>query len=1018
MAGSEMEPELVKKIAFYEKNFVMATFCFEKSGDTMWEKLAKACGLRASVDQIRGTHPESYFSYLSEAAGLFESIGKLDSAASCYCDLGEYERAGKIYMHKCGKLDAAAECFTLAGCYSEAAEAYAKGDQFSDCLSVCKSEKLFDKELEEHLSFKSKELEEVEREFLENCALYYHELLLLKEEPGHFLDDAELARSSGALLKEADLLEKTGKFKEAALLLLWYVYISSLWGDGNISWPLKQFAQKEELCNKVKLLAKSSSGVMYNFVCSELTILSDQHNSLPELKQDLCISRNYRSLRGEILLVRKILDTHLQMNSSSYDWEDKLPVDIYQFCEDEMFQNRVSVRTLVIYWNMWKNHILDLLRRNTVYFSLNKDADWIRNTCNKGLQREEKRIHFDGRELVSAMRSYWQSELLSVGIKVLETLEALRKSKSNGSAFHQGTSLLHIFEVSKFLLDFQWHNLTNPYKKRLQYFLGISLNYIDIVIPLDWRKSVDEELVSLRETDLSVNLLEEIILQTVDIKALERVIIICLCSRVSVAVYKNLSNKLKDKDRWKSFVEKFRDRGLKDVSVARALQLALDNSFGATSSFLSLHSFGYLLDRLLLMQSFSSRKSYTTRSCFVGSFTHIRSASTLSVRQSSLDLSVMIERIEDILSGSQFGVGMMYRSKIDASYYPLLVLKMVMILSLICLKLPKYSHWLLRHLSGYGNYAYFLPKKFVSGLLRKRKNEELNLDPEVVAEAFSSIDDPLLIISSEDCSPKINAPCAIFVDLRKSKEEIMSLLFPRKNILNASTSSSTVNAGAIPEGSSSETLPDTVMNMELRMNWKVIEEISEAINEKGVAPNKLPAATRIMNELDISRATFLLAVAAQCSITSYTFQNFEKFVFHVNEGLKMLSIAFDTRVPERLYSRALNSSTVKDLRFVENNHAIFIKEAQVVEEDNYSIVWEKLRTAVDALQDVRHYVDKFFILIDEFVNHHVTSQVTKVEETGDEASVVLENQSECENTQDEYTKAFGFRLPSLLVGVT
>ncbi|PWA46186.1 uvrD-like Helicase, ATP-binding domain, P-loop containing nucleoside triphosphate hydrolase [Artemisia annua] len=299
-----------------------------------------------------------------------------------------------------------------------------------------------------------------------------------------------------------------------------------------------------------------------------------------------------------------------------------------------------------------------------------------------------------------------------------------------------------------------------------------------------------------------------------------------------------------------TIVEKFRDRGLRDVFVARALQHALEHSFGTNSSFLSIHSFGYLLDRLLLMQCFSSRKSYTTRSSFVGSFTHIQSASTLSAGKSSLNLSVIIKRIEDILSSSEFGILMIQRSKIDASYYPLLVLKMVMILSLICLKLPEYSHWLLRHLSGYGNYAYFLPKKFVSCLLRKSKNEELNLDPEVVAEAFSSIDDPLLIISSEDGSPKINAPCAIFVDLRKSKEEIMNVLFPRKNTHNASTSSSSVNAGAIPEGSSSETLPDIVMDInrvELRMNWKVIEEISEAINEKkGVAPNKLPAATRIM----------------------------------------------------------------------------------------------------------------------------------------------------------------------------
>nr|GEY47095.1 UvrD-like helicase, ATP-binding domain, P-loop containing nucleoside triphosphate hydrolase [Tanacetum cinerariifolium] len=133
------------KKLFYENSFIMAALCFEKDGDTNWEKLAEACGLRASADQIRGTDPESYFGYLRKAAGVFESIGKLESAASCYCDLEEYERAEKIFMDKCGKNDAAAECFTLAGCYGEAAEAYAKGDQFSNCLSVYKRGKLFDK---------------------------------------------------------------------------------------------------------------------------------------------------------------------------------------------------------------------------------------------------------------------------------------------------------------------------------------------------------------------------------------------------------------------------------------------------------------------------------------------------------------------------------------------------------------------------------------------------------------------------------------------------------------------------------------------------------------------------------------------------------------------------------------------------------------------------------------------------------------------------------------------------------
>nr|GFB97403.1 UvrD-like helicase, ATP-binding domain, P-loop containing nucleoside triphosphate hydrolase [Tanacetum cinerariifolium] len=124
-----------------------------------------------------------------------------------------------------------------------------------------------------------KEFEEVEQEFLESCALDFHEhedseskmkfvrafrsmvsrrmflrllgcldkLLLLEEESGHFLEAAELASSWGDSLKEADLLEKVGHFKKAGLLLLWYVFYSSLWANGNRGWPLKEFAQKEEL---------------------------------------------------------------------------------------------------------------------------------------------------------------------------------------------------------------------------------------------------------------------------------------------------------------------------------------------------------------------------------------------------------------------------------------------------------------------------------------------------------------------------------------------------------------------------------------------------------------------------------------------------------------------------------------------------------------------------------------------------------------------------------------------------
>ncbi|PWA71361.1 uvrD-like Helicase, ATP-binding domain, P-loop containing nucleoside triphosphate hydrolase [Artemisia annua] len=105
---------------------------------------------------------------------------------TCYCDLGEYERAEKIYLYTCGKINAA-----VFHVYREAAEAYAKGDQFSKCLSVCKKGNLFDKRSLGCLD----------------------DLLLLEEESGHVLEAAELARSCGDVSKEADLLEKAGNLK-------------------------------------------------------------------------------------------------------------------------------------------------------------------------------------------------------------------------------------------------------------------------------------------------------------------------------------------------------------------------------------------------------------------------------------------------------------------------------------------------------------------------------------------------------------------------------------------------------------------------------------------------------------------------------------------------------------------------------------------------------------------------------------------------------------------------------------
>lgn len=68
--------------------------CFEKAGEETWEKRAKASGLRAAADSLRGSNEKEARVMLREAAEIFNSIDRSDTAAECYCDLGEYERAG------------------------------------------------------------------------------------------------------------------------------------------------------------------------------------------------------------------------------------------------------------------------------------------------------------------------------------------------------------------------------------------------------------------------------------------------------------------------------------------------------------------------------------------------------------------------------------------------------------------------------------------------------------------------------------------------------------------------------------------------------------------------------------------------------------------------------------------------------------------------------------------------------------------------------------------------------------
>ncbi|KAA8532336.1 hypothetical protein F0562_032409 [Nyssa sinensis] len=299
---------------FYEGNYKMAIMCFERARDRYWERWAKAAELRVTADCMHGPNPER-LRILLEAAEIFDSIGKAELAAQCFFESEEYERAGKVYLEQCGdsKLDRAGECFSLAGCYKRAAEVYARAKSYSMCLSACIDGKLFDFGLVYIQSWKlHTEMDKLVLDFLQQGALYYYELknskammkfvesfhsmdsirsflknlncldelLLMEKEQGNFLEAADIAKLKKDLLLEADLVEKAGYFREASLLILWYVFSNSLHPLSSKCRPPKWLTQKDKLLTKAKSTAKNHSDPFYDFVCKEAEILSEEKSNV------------------------------------------------------------------------------------------------------------------------------------------------------------------------------------------------------------------------------------------------------------------------------------------------------------------------------------------------------------------------------------------------------------------------------------------------------------------------------------------------------------------------------------------------------------------------------------------------------------------------------------------------------------------------------------------------------------------------------------------------------------------
>ncbi|KAI3840236.1 hypothetical protein MKW92_032638 [Papaver armeniacum] len=391
---------------FNEGNFEMAMMCFERAGDPYKEKWAKAAGLRAAANRMGGSNSELARVHLTEAAEIFETIGKFEIAAKCFIQLKEFERAGLLYLKNLEepRLEDAADCFSLAGCWSIAAEVYYRANCLLKCLTVCtkgnlleagllfiekwKADGIFDADAAE-----TQGLKELKQEFLEKCAFLYHqvndtnsmmkfvqafnsfnlmrtflvthsyldELGVLETDFGNCMEVANSAKLRGDLLLGAEILEKGGCYEEASRIILLYVLVNSLWITGSKGWPLKKFLNKEELLTKSKLIAKTSNDNFYELICLVASSLSEKDSSLAEMGDCLATSQRLGHFGAEIMYLRKILDYHLKLRFANYEHDEMVVLNSVEHAAFMTSRKRVSTQTLMYFWNIWREKILSIL---------------------------------------------------------------------------------------------------------------------------------------------------------------------------------------------------------------------------------------------------------------------------------------------------------------------------------------------------------------------------------------------------------------------------------------------------------------------------------------------------------------------------------------------------------------------------------------------------------------------------------------------------------------------------------
>ena len=661
------------------------------------------------------------------------------------------------------------------------------------------------------------------------------ELLDLEVELGNFLKAADIARERGNLLQEADLLEMGGSFKDACELLLHYAFAGCLWDNGK-GWPLKNFSQMQELLLKAKACAFNLEPYdLYKIVCIDSLIFYNRNCSLSELMQLLSISKSHKNLRGEILSTKRILDGMLQVDISKYEQDTDIIENSSMLHMKRISRNKVSIETLIYFWNTWKETVSRILKflkdleenhardspelefcfhylgirkmgsgTSAVYICLYPDAEWMKEVDKTFFVKFGEFVKVDIEHLLAAAHNHWSMELLSTGMKVLGVLESIQKNswKFPLSDFRKTKLILRIFEIAQLLLSCKPLKQRYQDLKSVQGYKDVSVSeYFKCVFPLDWRKSVSQSIIILRESEISMKILKEVILRNfqrsdeLTYGQLGRVAMVLLGSPKDNSESSPLDLRSLDPNSpWKPLIQVLsRCVGAQaqlNEPLACYLHRALMDVYDANwrvRDYIPPFCFLYLVDRLLFSLLEFQGYILITRSSLVESFINLNwevnpSTNLMSSGEKSEFLQetyLIFSRILfHLLVNTQETVQWVKKVGINAKEnFPLLLLRLVV---LLCVLFENSNFFLeeIKESLRRRDIVNQLPHAFLNALQSQHK---VGIKV-AIARAFDAIGDPLVVVRTEKLLTRESLRRGvIYLDYAgQSKEELLKILFPNE----------------------------------------------------------------------------------------------------------------------------------------------------------------------------------------------------------------------------------------------